>query len=246
MAFNPVPRRRRAAPKARKAKDSFGNDIAVVSPSKPRTFVNPNSVRIPRPNIPDLSFLPERNPALIIAKAALASRRAPLTRTDPFAVVPVIERHLKPAYNIEEEADEAKENLFFVEAFRNIDKDIAAIVSRFFGRHYNEGGNERTFFKNIIPLLTPTLRRYISFLADGDIGGLYDEDGWKTIFREGQEREYLFRGILHKFVEENVFDKLLFGTLESQERLFSTQETTYISRNGMLCFYSKSLFKIKK
>lgn len=225
------PHRRVLRPK--KKMNMFGQPISKESDIT--VFTNPNDHILKSVANPESPFLPKRNAAVIIARAALRPKTNPSPKN--FNTQPVIASRPMLPYKIEEEEEDEKVNQFFVAAFKNISEDIAKISLRFFGRHYQQGGDDEcAFFEGMSPLLTPMLRGYISFLADGDAGGDYGKNGWAKIFTNGQEREYLFRGILHKWIEEHVFDRMLLGSTKQQEGLYDLQERTFISSNGMLCF----------
>jgi len=228
---SPSPVRRRG-PQRRKSPTTFFGTPAPVVPEV-QNFTNPdaaiqNAVR-------DLQNDEENrnNPAVIITQPTPPPTPRNRSEDDPTAAHSVIPRRPKPQYNIEEEVNDNNVNQFFEDAFANINQDIAQIASRFFGRNYGTGDDEGAFFRSMNLLLSPALRASISFLADGDVGCNLGRDGWQTIFGNGQEREYLFRGILHRYLEETVFDQLLFGSNEGQEDIYSAQETTFISDNGM-------------
>lgn len=224
----PAPRRR-AVPLRAQRVDLFG-EFKAAADAAVQECKSPDALALERVQELQEDEAQRNNAVVAIALAKPTTERR--AGVDQFAVEAVIPRRPKTPYDIEEETIDAEVNRFFVSSFERINQDISQIAFRFFGRNYGAGNDESAFFKDMSPLLTPALRHYISFLADGDAGTYLAKEGWKTIFRNGQEREYLFRGILHKWLEDNVFGALLFGANEAQEGVYMAQERAFISENG--------------
>lgn len=163
------------------------------------------------------------------------SKRVKKISNEKHAHLPVSLAVLKPQpirLDFEPHTDHDRDDQWFIDEFNRLCESLETFAGDYFGVHDLLLGTARE--RGSEPWTEITFGEEFLFWAEQVVEIKHDDKkGWEQVLKDTKHRQWLVMGIVMKILKEKVFDVLLFGADEHEQKLLENIDECFMDREGI-------------